>query len=220
MVHGGGLVSRSELQRVLDEMMNEDSPSTVGSFLSTPHGGDEIDLVRADYLQRQTIDSLRIGAASPEEEMFAQLVRATAARTIRKIVNSSRWLRGSRLGLLLWERPKSFLATKEILRFPKSRDKQIEFLARSMGALLAGYRPNTGYKYLATLVQRCEYCGEKPAIIDLSRQPATDELKSMLNPTVGSSVHTAEQCRYSTWPCPLHHPATPQVSSKRWCGTC
>lgn len=104
-----------------------------------------------------------------EPETFDRMMRATAPRTVRRLVKQSQWLRGSRLGVLLWEQPERFLEIKAHPRFPKtSAEKQIDFLARTTSALIAGYQPNTSLKYLATM-QRCEHCGERFAVIELIR---------------------------------------------------
>ena len=105
-----------------------------------------------------------------EPEIFARLMRAKAPRTVRRLVNQSEWLRGSRLGVALQEQPERFLVIKANRRFPKtSAEKQIEFLARTLGAVMAGYRPSTGLRYLAQQLKWCEECGERPAVMELIR---------------------------------------------------
>lgn len=100
-----------------------------------------------------------------EPETFARLIRATAPRTVRKIVNQS-CLRGSRLGISLRGMAQHFLEIKASKRFPKSPEKQVEFIARGFGALIAGYKPSTGDRYLAVMVRRCQQCGERPVSLD------------------------------------------------------
>jgi hypothetical protein len=69
-----------------------------------------------------------------EPEIFIRLMRAKAPRTVRKLVDQSQRLRGSRLGFVLQGQPERFLTIKADRRFPKtSPDKQIEFLARTIG---------------------------------------------------------------------------------------
>lgn len=46
---------------------------------------------------------------------------------------------------------KQLLSIKASPRFPRSPDKQIDFPVHSIGALLAGYEPSTGRRYLAGL---------------------------------------------------------------------
>jgi hypothetical protein len=103
-----------------------------------------------------------------EPEIFLRLMHAKAPRTVRKLVNQSRWLHGSRLGIVLQEQPERFLAIKAHRRFPKtSPDRQIEYLARTIGAVMVGYRPSTGLSYLARQLKWCEQCGERPAVMEL-----------------------------------------------------
>jgi hypothetical protein len=109
-----------------------------------------------------------------EPELFAQLLRAKHTRTIRTLVKRSCWLRGSHLGLFLWQQPDRFLKIKSSPRFPKSSHKQIEFLARRIGALLAGYEPSTGDRYIPGLINWCICCGERPAALGLIREGETD----------------------------------------------
>ena len=67
------------------------------------------------------------------------------------------------------EHPEQFLKIKMSPRFPKSSDKQVDFLARAIGAAMAGYKPSTGARYLAK-VDLCEQCGERKADIELERE--------------------------------------------------
>jgi hypothetical protein len=103
-----------------------------------------------------------------EPELFASLLRAKHPRTVRTIVNRSRWLRGSRLGLFLWESPERFLAIKRDPRYPKSLDNQMEFLSRTLGARLAGYEPSTGARYLSGLIHFCVRCKKRPSEVLLN----------------------------------------------------
>jgi hypothetical protein len=101
-------------------------------------------------------------------------MRANHPRTVRKLVNRSQWLRGSRVGRLLSEQADKFIEIKASTRFPRSPGKQIEFLSRCLGAMLAGYEPSTGDRYAPELVQLCAFCHERPAAIDLVQTDQSD----------------------------------------------
>lgn len=206
-----------EVQRILTELANEDFADGGEIPVFPSEQAVEIDVVQADYEQRRKTEDIRLNSVLPENEILAQLLRAKAERTIRKLVNKSHWLRGSILGVFLREQPGCFLEIKASPRFPKSRELQIEFLARSIAAVLTRYEPSTGYKYLASLVKRCRACGQKTAMLRLVRNT---ERSWRGSPVTEDHTHTAEQCRYSTWPCPIHHPTWPPVSGIPWCGTC
>ncbi len=175
------------------------------------------DLAGQDWAARQSIEIERDLCAIPESGMFARLIHAGATRTVRLLANQSRFCTSGPLGLFLRDYPEQFLAIKISPRFPKDTDKQIEFLARGIAAVVAGYMPRTGNKYLFPLIQRCEHC-TKPAAIQLNRGHKVAPLKPVQNR--GDCNHTAEQCRNSTWPCPIHHPFSPSFSGRAWCGTC
>lgn len=131
------------------------------------------DLADEDWVAREHAEIARALESLPEPELFDRLMKSNAPRTVRKLVNQSKWLRGPRgLGLFLKKQPERFLSIKMSARFPRSPDKQIEFLARSIGAVLAGYEPSTGVRYLARLGM-CEQCGERPAVTKLTRAGET-----------------------------------------------
>jgi hypothetical protein len=127
------------------------------------------DLTDEDWLIREPREISRALESLPEPDLFDRLMKSNAPRTVRKLVNQSKWLRGPRgLGLFLKEQPERFLSIRKSSRFPRSTDKQIDFLARSIGAVLARYEPSTGVRYLARLGM-CEHCGERPAVMALTR---------------------------------------------------
>jgi hypothetical protein len=127
------------------------------------------DLVWQDYQLRSSFARTR----SAEPELFTQLLKAKHRRTVRKLVNRSQWLRGSRLGRLLCEQADKFIEIKASARFPRSPARQIEFLARCLGAMLVGYEPSTGDRYVPGLVQWCSSCNRRPAAIDLIQTDQT-----------------------------------------------
>jgi hypothetical protein len=184
-----------------------------------PRQQDPSDTVFSDYLQRGEIERSITDDSAREPRIFYQLIRARVPRRIRKLVGQSRWLRRSRVGSLLWEEPEALLAIRDSGRFPKSQDKQVEFLARSFAGILCGYTPLTGEKYLAYLVKRCRGCREKPAVNNSYRTWPTDYRRKTTLP-MGEPNHSEEQCRYSTWPCAHHHPTLPTDSDAPWCGEC
>jgi hypothetical protein len=98
--------------------------------------------------------------------LFDRLVRANAVRTIRKIATQATLLKGSLLGYFLREHPELLLRIKASQGFPRSLDRRIDFLARSIAAVLAGYRPSTGRRYLGRR-ELCEQCGVRRAVMDL-----------------------------------------------------
>lgn len=176
-----------------------------------------------DWLTRQRRENARELEQLPETELFVRLVNACGTRTVRRIANQSRWIGGNTLlWRVLWERPEYFLRCKANSRFPRSPDKQIDFLARGIGGLIAGYKPNTALKYLAALVTFCQHCGTKPAVIELRHSGTRlDSIEGVPFPSRSKDrTHTSEQCRYSSVPCPAHHPCSPISSGTPWCGTC
>jgi hypothetical protein len=219
MMNGGGVASLPEVHRILTEVANEDFADGDDLPVFSPEQGVETDAVQTDYEQRRKTEDIRLNSTLPESEILAQLMRAKAERTVRELVNKSQWLRGSTLGIFLREQPGRFLAIKASPRFPKSLENQIEFLARSIAAVFARYEPTTGYKYLASLVERCQACDQKPAKLQLVRY-IEERSRTAGSDVAGSFTHTAEQCRYSTWPCPIHHPDSPPLSGVPWCGAC
>ncbi len=173
-----------------------------------------------DWLARRNAEISRDLLSAPEVGMLTRLICANATRTVRKLANESRFCQRGPLGFFLREHPEHFLAIKASPRFPKAPEKQIKFLARTIGAKIAGYEAQTGYKYLGALIERCELCNEKPAVIQLIRGSATPTSQQRLIGGSEDGSHTPEQCRYSTWPCPIHHPGFPPLSGISWCGTC
>jgi hypothetical protein len=178
-------------------------------------------LVEEDWLARKRAERDREMASVPEPEIFGQLVNAHSARTLHRLASKSRWLLGSPvLKTFLREVAEDFLSIKANPRFPQSADKQIDFVARGIAAVVAGYKPNTGHKYAMSLIERCEACHDKPAIIQLNRDSGIKPFREKSALAEGDKGHTAEQCRHSTWPCPIHHPFSPSFSVIPWCGTC
>ncbi len=121
-----------------------------------------------------------------EPEILKGLIRAQTVRRVRTLTKQSQRLRGTELGAFLWARPKLFLALKLDWRFPKSSrlssderiKKQVEFLARRIAAVLAGYKPATGYVYLSQLERFCKKCGRpgqvrKPAVLGWREEDGT-----------------------------------------------
>jgi hypothetical protein len=219
MLYGAGLLSRAELGGLLLGMTGDTCNENSASADFGVQIANATDVVFADYAQRRQIEWSIAENKLREPWIFAQLMRANATRTVRKLVRQSRWLRQSNVGLLLWECPESFFAIRRSRRFPKRPDNQIEFLARALGAMLAAYKPTTGSKYLSKIVRRCEHCDEKPAIVTLNRGYTAEEQQPAISPT-GLPDHKKEQCRYSTWPCRVHHPTSPPISGTPWCGEC
>jgi len=127
------------------------------------------DLVHEDWANRAKAEVSLELAGLPEPEVFDRLMRANAARTVRKIVGQSKSLKGSCLGAFLCERAELFLEIKANPAFPRSGDRRIDFLARSIAAVMARYKPSTGRRYLAKreLREMCEQCGERRAVMDL-----------------------------------------------------
>jgi hypothetical protein len=80
--------------------------------------------------------------------------------------NDPTYLHRGLLGWFLWRDPAWFLKIKGNRRFPRHAchlEKQIEFIAQSISAVLAGYQPTTGIRRLSEEVVRCYNC-RKPAI--------------------------------------------------------
>jgi hypothetical protein len=171
MEHGAGL--RPEVARILGEPSPQlDQASWLAAILADQRDLEEFaprNLVEEDWAIRTRIEIARDLASVSEPGMLARLIRANAPRTVRKIANQSKWLRGTVLWLFLIERPEQFLAITASPRFPSSSDKQISFLARGVGAVLARYQPSTGARYLAKF-ELCEQCGERPAVMKLFRE--------------------------------------------------
>lgn len=216
---GPGLCYRLEFRRVVSESLDGSSELSEESRPIVAEVEDETNLVLADYLQRKRIEQSRLEYFQPEPILFAQLIRTQSTRSVRKIVNQSHWLSSSRTGGFLSQEPARFLGIKLSPRFPKSPQKQIDFLARSIAGMLVGYEPATAYRYLGSLIEWCQYCREKPALLYLQRGTLTETQE----PRAGEVVvgdHTAEQCVDSTWPCPLHPPSSPDTAASRWCGDC
>jgi hypothetical protein len=141
LVYGGGL--RPEFARLLKEI--------------DPHAEEE----PAPSFEHKT-------PVPAEPPLFQTLLRANVPRTVRQIVNKSQCLRASYLGAFLLEQPERLLKLKQNSRFPKTCDKQIEFLARDLASPMAGYEPNTGMRYLSK-ISRCHYCQDRPAVMTLNR---------------------------------------------------
>lgn len=170
MRYGGGL--RQEVARVIGEIspqLNEEEFVTKLRAAQrelerfTPEN-----LVDADWAARTRCEITQDLNSLAEPKLFASLMHANAPRTVRKLAKQSKRLFASRLGFFLKEQPERFLAIKASALFPTSAEKQIDFLARSIGAVLAGYRPSTGRRYLAKF-DLCEQCGERPAVVELFR---------------------------------------------------
>ena len=127
------------------------------------------DSVNQDWANRAKAGFSLELAGLPEPVVFDRLMKANAARTIRKIVGQSKSLKASRLGAFLCEHAESFLKIKANPAFPRSVDRRIDFLARSIAAVMVRYRPSTGRRYLAKreLREMCEQCGERRAVMDL-----------------------------------------------------
>jgi hypothetical protein len=170
MEHGTGF--RPEVARMLNEcspQLNEER--WLAELRAEQRDLEEFipkNLPEEDWAIRRRAEIARELKALSEPELFARLMRANTPRTVRKLVTQSIWLRSSRLGVFLREQPERFIAIKADRRFPKSSDKRIDFLARSIGAALARYRPSTGRRYLAR-IEKCDQCGELPAVINLIR---------------------------------------------------
>jgi hypothetical protein len=210
----------------LTGLLQEPSPRGEDRWLSHLDPDEQLrkfipqNLAAEDWLVRKRVERARELDSVPEPEIFCQLINTNSTRTVRKLVNQSRWLRGSPiLRSFLLEVPERFLSIKASPRFPQSLDGQIEFLTRGIAAVVAGYKPSTGHKYLRTLIHRCEEC-QKPAIAELDRDSKVDPLGQRSLSRSGQASHTPDQCRYSTWPCPAHHPFHPSFTGRHWCGTC
>ena len=164
--YGGGF--RGEVQRLLDEAskhqgVDDGDVLVLENFVPT-------NLVEEDWAMRtRTEIALMRMTRSAEPILFDRLMRAKSPRTVRKIVTQSKCLAQSELGEFLRQRPERFIAIKTNSRFPQSTDRRINFLAQSVAAVIFGYRPSTGRRYLAKpeLRELCEQCGERRAVMDL-----------------------------------------------------
>jgi len=129
--------------------------------------------VLLDFLMRQEAMRAVTEIAIPEPEVLPRLLNANP-KTVRLLVNQSRWLRGSGegqgnvLGRFLWEHPDFFVRVKKNQRLRTHRnhsDERIEFLAKTIAAEIAGYAMSAGDGHLAHEIERCRDC-KKQASID------------------------------------------------------
>jgi hypothetical protein len=168
-----GIGLRSEIARsveVASPQLNDEE--WIASVRAWPSELEEFvpkDVVDEDWANRaKACFNLEL-AGFPEPVVFERLMRANAARTVRKIVGQSVSLKESRFGNFLLEQPNLFLRIKASQGFPRSIDRRIDFLARSIAAVVSRYRPSTGRRYLAKpgLREICEHCGVRRAVMDL-----------------------------------------------------
>ncbi len=122
----------------------------------------------------RTIAALVSGRDSIAEPEVLRRLLCANQRTVRFLVNKSRWLRGvgngrgNLLGSFLWEHPGFFVTIKSSPRFRTHHNHSnelTEFVARTIAAAIAGYAPSAGDGHLARHIERCSTC-KSPALID------------------------------------------------------